>query len=291
MNFHEVPRANDAAEVKDRHQHNQRAWNEAALEYRNYNTQRVNDLRSGKSNLHPIERRNLEKFGPLKEWCHRAIHLQCASGYDTLSLILEGVREVVGLDISAIHIENARWTSEQLNMPALWYCCDVLEAPTALNATADLVYTGRGAINWVHDLRRWAEVVKRLLKPGGVFHLLEDHPVTWLLDREGEDLRASGISHFGYAEASQGWPSSYLGEASSSLGPIGKPVHEQCTKYERLWTIAEVFHALRETGLSIESLGEHPEPYWDAFPRLTEKLREKLPMTFSVVARRIETTA
>ena len=57
MNYHEVPRANGAAEVKKRHQHNQLAWNEAALEYRTDNTQRVNDLRSGKSNLHPIERR------------------------------------------------------------------------------------------------------------------------------------------------------------------------------------------------------------------------------------------
>ena len=139
-------------------------------------------------------------------------------------------------------------------------------------------------------LRPAMESVARVLKPGGIFHLLEDHPVTWLFDREGEDLRASGIPYFGYAETSQGWPSSYLGDVSSSLGPTGRPIHEQCPKYEQLWTIAEVVQALRATGLSIEYLGEHPEPYWDVFPRLTEKLTEKLPMTFSVVARRRETT-
>src|SRR2546425_9596979 len=124
MNFHEVPAAKDIVEVKKWHAANRLAWNEAALEYRNSNEQRIQDLLAGKSNLHPIERRNLEKLGPFKDWCHRALHLQCASGEDTLSLLLEGVHEVVGIDISEIHIENARWTSEQLKMPARWYHCD-----------------------------------------------------------------------------------------------------------------------------------------------------------------------
>ena len=291
MNFHEVPAAKDREEVKKWHEANRLAWNEAAIEYRDSNEQRIHDLRAGKSNLHPIERRNLEKAGPLKDWCHRAIHLQCASGYDTLSLVLEGVHEVVGIDISEIHIENARLTSEKLTMPAIWYRCDVLDTPDELNATADLIYTGRGAITWVHDLSGWAGVVKRLLKPGGVFHLLEDHPASWLFDQESEELVASGINYFDYTESSQGWPASYLGNTSSSLGPTGKPIHEQCMKYGRLWTIADVFQALRNVGLSIEYLGEHPEPYWDAFPKLKQTLKEKIPVTYSLMARRVETKA
>ena len=120
---------------------------------------------------------------------------------------------------------------------------------------------------------------------------IEDHPASWLFDQESEELVASGINYFDYAEASQGWPSSYLGTTSSALGPTGKPIHEQCTKYGRLWTIADVFQALRNADLSIEYLGEHPEPYWEAFPKLKQTLREKIPMTYSLMARRVETKA
>ena len=62
-------------------------------------------LAAGGSNLHPVERANL---GDLAAWCGTAIHLQCASGRDTLSLWNEGVPQVVGVDISDVHIANAR---------------------------------------------------------------------------------------------------------------------------------------------------------------------------------------
>jgi len=35
-----------------------------------------------------------------------------------------------------------------------------------------------------------------------------------------------------------------------------------------------------------EHLGEHREPYWDIFPRLKPELRARIPMTFSMIARR-----
>ena len=100
--------ANTVDEVRFRHDSNRVAWNEAAQSYTTENKERVRLLKAGKSSLHPVERRNLERLGVLNRWCKRAIHLQCASGYDTLSLVLEGAREVIGVDISEIHINNAK---------------------------------------------------------------------------------------------------------------------------------------------------------------------------------------
>jgi SAM-dependent methyltransferase len=273
--------ANTVDEVQLRHQSNRAAWNEAAQTYTEENEQRVRLLRVGESGLHPVERRNLESLGSLSQWCNRAIHLQCASGYDTLSLILEGAREVIGVDISEIHINNARWTTEQLHLPAQWFCCDVLGTPVELNETADLVYTGQGAINWIHDIEAWANVVARLLRKGGVLSLLEDHPASWLFSQESNKLEASGLNYFAHAEASQGWTNEYIGD-------LGKPVGQLATKYERLWTIADVFQALVKAGLVIEYLGEHPDEYWSAFPKLDEQEKSKIPMTYSIVARKSE---
>ena len=87
-------------------------------------------LQAGGSSLHPIERANL---GDLRTWCGTAIHLQCASGRDTLSLWNEGVAQVIGVDIADVHIANAQRLSAALGAPATWYRCDVLETPSALD--------------------------------------------------------------------------------------------------------------------------------------------------------------
>jgi SAM-dependent methyltransferase len=273
--------ASTADEVRFRHQNNRAAWNEAANSYTQENEERVRLLKTGKSSLHSVERRNFERLGVISQWCNRAIHLQCASGYDTLSLIIEGAREAIDVDISEIQINNARWTTEQLHMPAQWFCCDLLDTPVELNGTADLVYTGQGAINWIHDLDAWANVVARLLRKGGVLSLLEDHPASWLFSQESERLEASGIDYFTHAEASQGWTDEYIGD-------LGKPAIQHATKYERLWTIADVFQALVQAGLTVEYLGEHPEEYWSAFPKLNEQEKSKIPMTYSIIARKLK---
>jgi hypothetical protein len=97
--------ADSSEQVRQRHEANRVAWNDGAAAYTGDNAARLARLRAGQSSLHPLERRHLARFGPLGDWCRRAIHLQCASGEDSLSLWLEGAHEVVGVDISDVHIE------------------------------------------------------------------------------------------------------------------------------------------------------------------------------------------
>ena len=61
---------------------------------------------------------------------------------------------------------------------------DVYAAPEALGGRQfDLVYTGIGAIGWLPSIRRWAEVVAALLRPGGRLFIRDGHPVLLGLDR------------------------------------------------------------------------------------------------------------
>jgi hypothetical protein len=123
-------------------------------------------------------------------------------------------------------------------------------------------------------------VVARLLKPGGVLHVLDDHPLTWLFDQNAETLLPTGFNYFSHSESSQGWPSSYI-------GPLEKPVEEEARKYERVWPLSAVFTALVNAGLTVERFGEHPEEYWNAFPNLRPELKRQLPMTFTMMARKL----
>jgi len=276
------PDPQNEAEVRALHEANRAGWNEGAIHYTQSIAETIEFLRAGKSNLHPVERHNLvDCLGNFHTWCKTAIHLQCASGRDTLSLWNEGVEQVIGVDISDVHIENARKISAALNAPAAWYRCDVLDTPPELDNTADLVYTGRGALCWLHDLNAYAKVVYRLLKPGAVYHVLDDHPAAFLFDTEAETYQYSGITYFGGVEASAGWPTTYIGDS------IGIPLEQQATKYERGWTLMDIFNALSSAGLVVEYLGEHPDAYWTVFPNLRPDLRGRIPLTFSILARKV----
>ena len=61
---------------------------------------------------------------------------------------------------------------------------DLYDAPAAIPEPAafDLVYVTWGAINWLPDIRRWAEIVAFFLKPGGALYLAEGHPAALVLD-------------------------------------------------------------------------------------------------------------
>ena len=114
------------------------------------------------------------------------------------------------MDISDVRIENARRTAAALAAPATFYRCDVLDTPSGLDGTADLVYTGRGALFWLHDLDAWAAVVSRLLVSGGTLHVLDDHPLSWLFDFDADRLVPSGCDYFSLEVDSSrgGWPAS-----------------------------------------------------------------------------------
>jgi SAM-dependent methyltransferase len=270
------PPARDSDDVRARHEDNRRAWNEGAIRYTSELEETIAFIRAGSSNLHRIERANL---GDLRPWCHVAIHLQCASGRDTLSLWNEGAGRVVGVDISDVHIANARLLSGSVAAPATWYRCDILDTPHELDGSADLVYTGRGALCWLHDLDGWAAVIYRLLKPGGILHILDGHPSAWLFDPDAETLVASGLQYFEHAEWNRGWPSNYIGD-------LDKPVEQHALKHERLWTLSAIFSALRGAGLTVERFGEYAEDYWDSFPNLRPEHRGRIPLTFAMLARR-----
>lgn len=133
---------------------NQDAWDRAALAYKDDIERDVAVLREGQNNLLVPERRILGDLSGVG----RAIHLQCSHGLDALSLLNLGVDEVIGVDISRVMLDQAAQKSEALGAKAKWVHCDVLDTPAGLDATADLVYTGRGALPWVCDLGRWAAV-------------------------------------------------------------------------------------------------------------------------------------
>jgi SAM-dependent methyltransferase len=107
----------------------------------------------------------------------RGVHLQCHIGTDTISLARLGA-SMTGLDFSGPAIEAATELASKTADDATFVRSDVYSATSVLEpASFDFVYTGIGALHWLPSIRRWADVVAALLRPGGRLFVREIHPV------------------------------------------------------------------------------------------------------------------
>jgi SAM-dependent methyltransferase len=258
---------------------NRAAWNVAAAKYGPELEARIAARRARRSALFPAERAALA-LGT--GWCDCAVHLQCSFGLDALSLWVEGARRVVGVDISDRMLELARAASDALGAPATWVRADVLETPHALDGTADLVYTGKGALPWVADVGRWAAVVERLLAPNGRLFVYEGHPLdgVWEHEAHAYEPRRDGVGYFDRAaRPNVNFPALFIESAT----PAGR---EPPRAWERNWTVGDIVTAVAGAGLRVERLTEYPEPFWPVLPNVPDETLRRLPHAFALEARK-----
>jgi 2-polyprenyl-3-methyl-5-hydroxy-6-metoxy-1,4-benzoquinol methylase len=206
-------------------------------------------------------------------------HLQCHFGLDTLAWARRGA-QVSGLDLSEKAIETATTLAQECGLDARFVAADVYDAPAALGGTYDIVYTGIGALVWLPDLWRWAEVVAALLKPGGFLYLSEFHPFTDMLD----DATGSTVT----ADYFDGEPHIY----DEPYSYTGSETLANATSVQFKHTMGEVISALATAGLRIDFLHEHDHTLFKRFESLetrngTYRLpagRPRVPLMFSLKA-------
>lgn len=177
----------------------------------------------------------------------RGIHLQSHIGTDTLSLSRLGA-EMTALDFSLPAIEAASELAEKLGISLSTVHSDVYSTPLELSGQFDFVYTGVGAICWLPDIKRWAQVVARLLKPRGFLFIRESHPMLWSIgeSRENGDI-AVDLDYF----EGQAW----LDQEESTYAGDGKVAHPQNVSFNH--SLSEIFNALWGEGMQIELFEEH----------------------------------
>ena len=260
------------------HAETAQAWNAiAASKYRLELDSRVALLRSGGHSLLDVEVAALRDLLPGAS----VVHLQCSYGVDTMSLLALGAASVVGLDISSEMIRLSEELAEAVGCRIQWFCADVVDPPMELEASADLVYTGKGSLPWIMDLEAWAAAIHSILKPRGVLYVFEGHPLDNLWDRDSPALRLreDPVGYFDQdARENPGFPAAALHRAlPGSARPIMK---------EKFWRPDQIMAALSRAGLRHESYCEHPDLFWNQFPNWPHDLKERLPHSYSLQYRR-----
>jgi SAM-dependent methyltransferase len=195
----------------------------------------------------------------------RGVHLQCHIGTDTLSLARLGA-SMTGLDFSPAALAQARDLAQRTGSATQFVEADAYDAVKVLGAGQfDLVYTGIGALCWLPDIQRWAQVVAGLLKPGGRLFIREGHPMLWALaDPRPDGLLVVDLPYFERPEPSI-WDQGGTYVATDT-------VFENNVSAEWNHGLGETIAALLEAGLSLTGLAEHDSVPWDALPGQMEEI-------------------
>jgi ubiquinone/menaquinone biosynthesis C-methylase UbiE len=258
---------------------NQAHWDEIApIHLQSYG---IEGLLNRKSRIDEIEKRELYPISG-KE----IIHLQCHIGTDTLSLALDGAK-VMGVDFSSKSIEIARELANTLKLDVEFLAANVLDLKGILTKEFDIVYTSKGVLCWISDIDIWAETIAFLLKEGGIFYILETHPLITMYDDAAEgDLKVK-YSYFHQKDPIH-FDDNHADYSDGSYIPNNKT-------YEWTWPLSDIVNALIRHGLTIEFIHEHDKLFYKAFPGMTEtkdgwwlleKYKGMLPFTFSLRAKK-----
>ena len=256
-----------------------KAWDEASGQYTRELEASIAKLEAGIPNLLEPEIGHLTR---LLSAGGDVLHVQCAGGTDTLSLLLVGASSVTGTDISPNMLAIAEEKAARINVDAEWVLADTAHLPESLHNHFDLVYTGRGALNWMMDINVWAKNVCACVRPGGHLFIFEGHPLDWVWDETSTTLQIHP-EYGGYFDknisSENAWPASYI---DADVMPDAG----WSTKHERQWTLGEVVTAVAQQGMIIELLSEHADYYWPAHPVLTGPALTQLPHTYILIARK-----
>lgn len=236
---------------RDIHEANRLSWNAATAVHNAHKRDQAAFLRGGGSTLFPEEK---ELLGELRG--KRLVHLQCNSGQDTLSLAALGA-EVTGVDISDEAIDFARRLSADSGLPGAFARADLFDWFAAAPAGAwDVAFASYGAIQWLTDLRAYAEGIAKVLAPGGIYVLVEFHPISNVLDDRGNPV----LPYFGGAPVATGGVPDYVAEGLAPMGFV--PAHEGWKNPHPdasvAWTVADLVTALIGAGLRLDALREWP---------------------------------
>jgi SAM-dependent methyltransferase len=217
------------------------------------------------------------------------VHLQCHIGTDTVSLARLGAR-MTGLDFSRPALEQGRRLAAAMGLEVEFVESDLYGAPEALGTERfDLVYTGIGALCWLPDIRRWAEIVASVLRPGGRLFMREGHPMLWsLADPRPDGLLAVEHPYFELREPTV-WDEGGTYVATDQ-------VFTHNVTHEWNHGLGEIVTSLFDAGLQLTALEEHDSVPWDAMPgqmtpigggefRLSDR-PERLPHSYTLQARR-----
>ena len=256
---------------------NKATWNDKVKVHSESEMYDLDAFIKGKSSLMPYELKALKDVNGKS-----LLHLQCHFGQDTLSWSRMGAH-CTGIDLSDEGVKLAKQLNNELKLDASFVCCNVLDTSKHVKETFDIVFTSYGVIGWLPDLKPWGKMIAERLNSGGVFYMVEFHPIVCMFDY----LNKNPIMKYGYMQDEviyEEYEGTYANENSKMISK----------EYGWNHGLGEVITALTDAGLHIDYLSEYDESPYNVLPNLIENkpgmftTKEKLyPLIFEIKATKL----
>ncbi len=261
-------------DIKQYFKTNATTWNKKVEIHAASSFYDLNGFKKGASSLNQYE---LEALGDVTG--KTLLHLQCHFGMDTLSWSRMGAK-CTGVDLSDQGIKLAKQLNTELQLDASFTCCNVLDTAIYIKDTFDIIYTSYGVIGWLPDLKPWGRMIAERLKKGGVFYIIEFHPIAWMFDYQKEKPSIT----YGYSQKEVIYEEYKGTYADTNADMISK-------EYGWNHGLGEVVSSLSEAGLTIEYLREYDASPYNIFPKMIknkqgmyERINKLYPLLFAIKA-------
>jgi ubiquinone/menaquinone biosynthesis C-methylase UbiE len=254
---------------------NKNVWNKKVGYHLKSDFYDVADFRKSKNSLQFIE---LDELGDVRG--KSMLHLQCHFGLDSLSWANLGA-EVTGVDFSDEAIRTAKDLSAETGIKTDFICSNVYDLKELLDKKFDIVFTSYGVIGWLPDLKRWGEIISYFLKPGGIFYMVEFHPVAFMFD---DDFKKLQFSYFKSEEPIKETVTGTYADRNADINEV---------QYSWNHSLSEVINSLTGSSLQIEFLNEFPFSVYNCFLNTVKGndgwwrikgLEDIIPMMYSIKA-------
>jgi SAM-dependent methyltransferase len=262
---------------------NREHWNDVVAPHIASDMYGVERFLAGDDKLKPVEREELTDVRG-----KTLLHLQCHFGLDTLSWARHHGAIVTGVDFAPAAIAAARDLAARAGINARFIEASVYDLPHLLDERFDIVFTSYGALCWLPDATRWAQIAASFVRPGGTLYLVEFHPLADIFD-DAQDATELRIR---YPYFPAGAPQ-LIDEDGTYADLSANIEHRQ--RYVFLHPVSEVISAIAATGLRIEFFHEFPfttdafSPLFEAIDGKKARLKEhadSIPLLYSVKATR-----
>jgi ubiquinone/menaquinone biosynthesis C-methylase UbiE len=217
---------------------NRAVWERASQKHVQEYDELLAEARAGE-HLFARERELLEPVladGPV------VVHFQSGHGLDDVALVKAGAERVVSVDYSSVAAGAAQRRARDVGVNCRYVVAEVPGVPLK-DASADLVYTGKGALIWMRDIDAWASDAARVVRPGGHLFVYEAHPAVplWTWDEDEPRIRPDR-SYFAESHINDTFPGNGAQEWQ--------------------WTLGQIVTAVTRAGLRLQTLEEYAEPFW-----------------------------
>jgi SAM-dependent methyltransferase len=253
---------------------NKKAWNKKTPFHFESDFYNVEGVLNGGLSLYNIE------LNELKDLENKNIlHLQCHFGLDSFSFERLG-SNVTGVDFSETSIDLANSIKNQLNSKVNFICANIYDLnKISLDKEYDIIYSSYGALTWLPDLNEWAKLIFKYLKTGGVFYIVDFHPLLICYNNlENKIITNSYFNNDVIFKTHKGTYTNFDADIETKEYTWNHP-------------ISEVLNSFIKLGFKIDFFNEYPFVPFNCFPNLVFdekdnnwKLKENpdIPLTFSL---------